>query len=98
MIRVIYRWRVSETNFASFQAVWTRTTNQIHETVPGALGSFMLRDTEDKTAVMTVAKWDARESWEAFWGAENPAQMTRMRELGERLSVQVCEEIDDFTR
>ena len=36
MIRVVYRWKVKEENFADFKKVWVRTTNHIHETVPGA--------------------------------------------------------------
>ena len=78
MIRVVYRWRVAEEDFPRFREAWTHTTNRIHETVPGALGSFMLRGPEDKTEVLTVAKWDAMESWKAFWGAENPSQMVGM--------------------
>ncbi|MFP1680279.1 antibiotic biosynthesis monooxygenase family protein [Alloalcanivorax sp. C16-2] len=98
MIRVVYRWRVAEEDFPRFREAWAHTTNRIHETVPGALGSFMLRGPEDKTEVLTVAKWDAMESWKAFWGAESPSQMVGMREIGERLSVTVYDEIEDFTR
>ena len=46
MIRVVYRWRVAEEDFPRFQEAWAHTTNRIHETVPGALGSFMLRGPE----------------------------------------------------
>lgn len=98
MIRVVYRWKVKQENFASFKEMWTRTTNHIHETVPGALGSFMLRSHENKTEVLTVAKWDSVENWKAFWGAENPSEMEGMREIGERISVTVYDEVDDFTR
>lgn len=98
MIRVVYRWKVKEENFTSFQDVWSRTTNKIHETVPGALGSFMLRSPEDKTEVITVAKWDSMDSWRAFWGSENPSEMVEMRKIGERVSTTVYDEIDDFTR
>ncbi|MGS2743749.1 antibiotic biosynthesis monooxygenase family protein [Halomonas sp. LS-001] len=98
MIRVVYCWRVQEPDFASFQQVWERTTNSIHETVPGALGSFMLRSPEDKTEVITVAKWDSIESWEAFWGAENPSEMANMCKIGERISATVYDEIGDYTR
>lgn len=73
VIRVVCRWKVKEEDFTSFQEVWSRTTSKIHETVPGALGSFMLRNPEDKTEVITVAKWDSVERWRAFWGSENPS-------------------------
>lgn len=52
MIRVIYKWRVEEEDFIAFKEIWTRTTNSIHEAVPGALGSFLLRSPEDKTEVL----------------------------------------------
>lgn len=98
MIRVVYRRKVEEENFENFQEAWSRTTNRIHETVSGALGSFMLRSAEDKTEVMTVAKWDSMESWKGFWGTENPSEMVEMRKIGERISAKAYEEIDDFTR
>ena len=98
MIRVVYRWKVKEDDFSTFKDVWSRTTNHIHETVPGALGSFMLRNPDDKTEVLTVAKWDSIEHWKAFWVAENPSQMSGMRAIGERISVEAYEEVDNFTR
>ena len=98
MIRVVYRWRVAEENFEEFKALWRATTNGIHESVEGALGSFMLRSIEDKTEVTTIAKWDSYASWQAFWGNQNPEQMQAMRALGERISAEAFEEIEDHTR
>ncbi len=98
MIRVVYRWKVNPENFENFKEVWVHTTNNIHETVPGALGSFMLRSTENETEVVTVAKWDSVESWKRFWVSDNPSEMVGMRRIGERVSVTIYDEIDDFTR
>lgn len=74
MIRVIYRWKIEPRNFAAFETSWSATTNRIHETVPGALGSFLLRGVENPTEVLTVAKWDSLESWRAFWQGSNPEE------------------------
>ncbi|WP_449285380.1 antibiotic biosynthesis monooxygenase family protein [Marinobacter sp. PE14] len=98
VIRVVYRWKVNPENFENFKEVWVHTTNNIHETVPGALGSFMLRSTENETEVVTVAKWDSVESWKRFWVSDNPSEMVGMRRIGERVSVTIYDEIDDFTR
>ncbi|WP_286220582.1 antibiotic biosynthesis monooxygenase family protein [Marinobacter apostichopi] len=98
MIRVIYRWRVSSENFEAFKVAWRHTTNQIHEQVPGALGSFMLKASEAEEEILTIAKWESLEAWQAFWGAQNPEQMEGMRKLGTQLSVQAYDEIEDFTR
>ena len=98
MIRIVYRWRVAPEKFDEFQDTWRATTNHIHETVPGALGSFMLRSQGDDTEVLTIARWDSLAAWEAFFKGDNPAQMTRMRELGTRLSVEAFDEIEDHTR
>ncbi|WP_114416542.1 antibiotic biosynthesis monooxygenase family protein [Marinospirillum perlucidum] len=97
MFRVVYQWKVEEVQFTDFKANWQQTTNRIHETVPGALGSFMLRSSEDPTEVLTIAKWKSRSDWEAFWQNENPTQMQGMRQLGERVAVKVYDEIEDFT-
>ena len=98
MIRVVYRWQVTPENFEEFKKIWSITTNRIHESVTGALGSFMLRSFNDKTEVITIAKWDSLESWKNFWGNENPKEMEAMRKLGSRISAEAFEEIEDFTR
>ena len=67
-------------------------------TVPGAKGSFMRRACEDTSEVLTVAKWDSLESWKSFWGSSNPEEMEKMRALGEPISAEAYEEIDDYTR
>lgn len=97
MIRVIYQWQVPPENIPAFQQAWKQTTAFIHDTVPGARGSFLLQDHADPGKILTIARWDAREDWQAFWKAENPPQMLRMREFGERISVTSYEEFDDVT-
>ena len=57
----------------------------------------MLQACENTTEVLTVARWDSLVSWKAFWGSSNPEEMVKMRELGERLSVEAYEEIEDHT-
>jgi len=98
MFRVIYRWEVQPKDFDDFRGVWSITTNRIHATVPGALGSFMLRARDGHSEILTVAKWESEQSWRAFWGMQNPEAMQEMRTLGKRLSVEVYDEIDDYTR
>lgn len=98
MIRVIYRWHVEPENFEAFKSVWSATTNRIHESVAGALGSFMLRACERDSEILTVAKWESLASWESFWGNQNPQEMEEMRKLGTRISADVYDEIGDFTR
>ncbi len=98
MVRVVYRWQVAPENFEAFRKNWRAATNRIHDTVAGALGSFMLRSAENESEVITVAKWDSLESWQAFFADQNPEQMQAMRALGERISVQAYEEIEDHTR
>lgn len=98
MIRVIYRWQVKSENYDQFKKIWSKATNHIHKSVSGAKGSFMLKSFEDETEILTIAKWNSLESWKNFWGNENPEQMKAMRELGKRISVEVFDEIEDYTR
>lgn len=97
MIRVIYRWVVQPKDFEDFRRVWSATTNRIHDSVPGALGSFMLRAGDRDSEVLTVAKWESEDTWKKFWGTQNPEEMREMRKLGKRLSVKAYSEIDDYT-
>lgn len=43
MFRVVYEWRVPIHKMDEFQNVWRSTTEEIHHSVDGALGSSMLR-------------------------------------------------------
>lgn len=97
MIRIIYTWRVAPENIDAFQDAWRQATTTIRDSVEGARGSFMLRETDDPGKVLTVARWDSLDAWKAFWKVEGPPEMGLMHRLGERISVQVCEEIADFT-
>lgn len=98
MVRIIYRWQVEPENFEKFKSIWSTTTNSIHESVEGALGSFLLRSYTDTTEVLTIAKWDSLESWKNFWGNAKPKEMEAMRKLGKRVSAEAFEEIEDYTR
>ena len=98
MIRVIYHWEVAPENFEAFQETWSATTNHIHETVAGALGSFLLRSAQNETEVLTIAKWESMEAWKNFWGNQNPESMQAMRKLGKRIGAEAYEEVEDHTK
>ena len=98
MIRIIYSWKVAPENLKLFVETWKRTTNRIHEVVEGAKGSFMLQSEKEKTEIKTIAKWDSLDDWKKFWNESKPSQMQSMHDLGERISVEIFKEVDDFTR
>ncbi len=98
MVRVVYRWQVVPQDFDSFIEAWRKTTNQIHETVAGAHGSFLLKSIDNQSEIVTIAKWDSLESWENFWGNSNPKEMEGLGMIGKRISVDVFEEVEDHTR
>ena len=85
-------------NLELFIATWKSTTNTIHEEVKGARGSFMLQHDNDPTIIKTIARWDSLQDWKRFWQDSNPGQMQSMHDLGERISVEIFREVDDFTR
>ena len=98
MIRIIYSWKVESEKLELFIETWKRTTNKIHEEVKGARGSFMLQDDKDIRAIKTIARWDSLDDWKKFWNDSKPGQMRSMHDLGERVSVEIFREVDDFTR
>lgn len=98
MIRIIYSWKVTPENTRIFIETWKKTTNRIHKEVKGARGSFMLQGSEDTTSIKTIARWDSIEDWKSFWKDKKDGQMGSMHDLGERISVEVFKEVDDFTR
>ena len=97
MIRIIYTWNVQSKNLETFIEIWKKTTNSIHKSVKGARGSFMLQNHNDLSEIKTIARWDSLEDWKNFWQDSKPQQMSAMHELGERVSVEIYTEVDDFT-
>ncbi|WP_308365847.1 MULTISPECIES: hypothetical protein [unclassified Microbulbifer] len=71
--------------------------SNIHDSVKGARGSFLLQEEGGAGKILTIARWDTVEDWKAFWKRENPQEMQKMRSLGERISVKVYDEFADFT-
>ncbi|SNZ00032.1 antibiotic biosynthesis monooxygenase family protein [Flagellimonas pacifica] len=98
MIRIIYSWKVAPEKRELFIQTWKKTTNSIHETVKGARGSFMLQSETDASDIKTIAKWDSLADWEKFWQDNKPSQMQSMHDIGERISVEIFREVDDFTK
>ncbi|MFL7867158.1 antibiotic biosynthesis monooxygenase [Vibrio cincinnatiensis] len=80
------------------QKVWSSTTDSIHRTVEGAIGSFMLHSFDKPEKVLTIAKWHSRQDWELFWENSNPEKMQKMREIAERISVESFDEIEDRSK
>lgn len=98
MVRIIYHWYVEPEQFEQFKNAWHLATNNIHKNVAGAKGSFMMQKQGSPTEVLTVARWDSLDQWENFWEGERPEEMQQMHELGERITVEVYEEIDNQTK
>ena len=98
MVRILYKWHVETQHLEKFKEVWKVTTNHIHENVKGARGSFMLVNHTQPHEILTIARWDRLEDWKTFWGAQHANEMSKMHELGRRLSIDIYEEIDDYTQ
>ena len=98
VVRIIYHWQVEPEQFDAFQDAWRTATNHIYQNAPGAKGNFMLRKYGSTSEVLTVARWDSLQHWEAFWEGETPSYMQRMHELGDRVSVEIYEEVDNQAR
>lgn len=86
MFHVIYRWSVPSENKTSFLECWEQTTNHIHQTIDGALGSFCIEAMDDPEILMTIAKWHSREQWEDFIGTAKTGSMKNMHKLGTQIS------------
>ena len=97
MIRVIYRWKVPEANQEAFVAAWDEATRAIRDSNEGARGSFCIVGVDDPDEILTIAKWDRLEQWQAFIANANLTSMKAMHVLGERISVSVYEQKADLT-
>ena len=97
VIRVIYKWRVEKANQSKFIASWKRATTVIRETIDGARGSVLHKSQSDPSIFVSIARWNKHEDWQAFWNDTTHHEMDEMHALAERISVDACEEIGDYT-
>jgi heme-degrading monooxygenase HmoA len=97
MIQVIYRWDVPLSRQAEFLEAWERTTVSIRESVPGARGSFCVASLDNPTEILTIARWDELEQWEAFIEGAKLDSMKVMHDLATRVSSRAFEQKGDFT-
>ncbi len=97
MIQVIYRWEVPVEKQAAFLTAWEKTTVTIRETTAGARGSFCIASVDKPTEILTVAKWDELEQWQAFIKGAKLTSMREMHELGTQVSSSAYVQKGDFT-
>ena len=97
MIQVIYRWAVPIENQSAFLEAWEQTTLSIRESTAGARGSFCVVGVDDPTEILTIARWDELEQWQAFIEDAKLDSMKAMHELGTQVSCQAYAQQGDFT-
>ncbi len=93
MIRVIYRWRIEADRTADFAGWWHDGTLRIRATQPGAMGSTLLRPTDDEDCLIGIARWQTREQLSSFWERMSPLEFPGAI----LLSLEVLEEVDHLT-
>jgi hypothetical protein len=64
MIRVMYRWTVQKGDEAEFVRTWEQGTLKIQVSCEGAMGSILLRSSENPRHFFGLARWPSKEVWE----------------------------------
>jgi heme-degrading monooxygenase HmoA len=97
MIRVFYRWKVKQHGVDSFVKAWSQATREIRANVKGARGSILLRDHDDPSKFLAIARWNSFEEWQAFRQVRPPdrAAAQAMLAAGELLSAEPLDEVGD---
>lgn len=65
MIRVMYRWTVKKDDAEQFVRTWEEGTLKIQTHCTGAMGSILLRSSENPEHFFGMARWPSKEVWEA---------------------------------
>jgi heme-degrading monooxygenase HmoA len=65
MIRVMYRWTIKEGREAEFIRIWEEGTLKIQASCEGAMGSILLRSTDNPQHFFGMARWSSKEIWES---------------------------------
>jgi len=92
MIHVIYRWQLVSGSDDLFRQWWHEGTSSIRRSQPGALGSTLLHSCDDPSSFVGVARWQSRESLEAFWSTGT----LLLFDGATLISSEIFEELDDL--
>ena len=65
MIRVMYRWTVKKEDQEEFVRTWEEGTLKIQTRCTGAMGSILLRSSENPEHFFGMARWPSKEIWQA---------------------------------
>jgi heme-degrading monooxygenase HmoA len=65
MIRVMYRWTVKKEDVEEFVRTWEEGTLKIQTQCAGAMGSILLRSSDNSGHFFGMARWPSKEIWEA---------------------------------
>ena len=97
MLGVIYRWRVNADLETEFVSAWAGQTQLLRDNVNGALGSMLLRATDEQEVYVGIARWSDEDAWRERRGATglNDEFTTAMDRTATLLSVELLDEVDD---
>lgn len=97
MIRVLYRFKVTNNHADAFVESWSKSTEEFREEVQGAFGSQLFRSRENPGEFVALARWSSWEEWEAFRHSASPARdaVTKMLSVSELVSTETFEEVKD---
>ena len=98
IVRVIYRWHVEKENFPEFKRLWQSATYKVSEKDIGSYGSFLLRSNCDEREVIIIEKWKSISAWKRFEGKLELKETIKASALGDCISVEAYEEIEDHTK
>lgn len=93
MVFIIYEWSVAREREQQFLKVWSETTQAIHRSVDGALGSFCLGAVNEPETIKTIAKWESLEQWESFIQTAKAESMKGLHDIGTLISSRAFNEL-----
>ena len=94
VIRVIYRWTVPTAEQHEFAQWWHERTSEIRDSEPGAMGSALLRSTNDDSTMIGIARWQSVDHLNDF-----RRRVGSIRYAAASLdTIEIFDEVDDLTR
>ena len=98
MIQVMYRGFIKPGQEEFFKEAWEKLTRAALEQMKGSRGMALLRNHDNPSEFLVIARWDTFEDWRTFWSSDltKSEWFKQMFLSAEKLTTEIFDEVKNL--